>query len=368
MLLILFLVLLVSVFLFIGVLIARSPGNPEPFVDDNGKPLTGSISEKTLINVNGIQQGMFIRGKDMTKPVLLFLHGGPGMTTYSIYRNYPAVLEEYFTVCYWDQRGAGLSYSSGIPSETMTVEQLIADAVEVTNYLRKRFGQEKIYLLGHSWGSFLGIQVAAKAPELYHAYIGMAQVSNQLQSEKLAYKYMVEQFRQAGDKRMLQKLEKYPIDTMDTLPDSYKNMRDEPMHKLGIGTTHEMKSVISGVFIPTWQSREYTFGEKVNIWRGKLFSQKYLWDKLIAADLTAKVPKLDIPVFLFHGKHDLTVNYTLAKDYLEKLQAPLKGFYTFEQSAHSPLYEEPEKAQLIIQNDVLAGAYSLADVKGGHHE
>ena len=357
-------VLLVCVFILVGVLLAWSPGKPEPFLDEKGRPLAGSISEKIHININGVEQGMFIRGKNKANLVLLFLHGGPAMPEYMLARKYPTGLEDYFTVCYWEQRGTGLSYSSDIPPATMTVEQLISDTLEVTNYLRKRFGQEKIYLMGHSWGSFIGIQAAAKAPELYKAYIGIGQVSRQLESEKLAYKYMMEQFRLAGDKRMLQKLEKFPINEMNTIPPSYRNLRDQAMHSLGIGTMHNMKSVISGIFIPVMQNREYTLSEKINIWRGKwsVYSSN-LWNQLIATDLTAKVTKLNIPVYFFHGIYDYTASYSLAKDYFEKLQAPIKGFYTFEHSAHSPLFEEPEKMQRILKVDVLAGTNSLANTK-----
>lgn len=348
-------VLLVCVIILVGVLLAFSPGKPEPFLDKDGRPLEHSISEKIHVNINGVEQGMFIKGKDKTKPVILFLHGGPGMPEYAISRSYPLVLENYFTVCWWEQRGAGLSYSSDIPPESMTFEQLISDTLEVTNYLRKRFGQEKIYLMGHSGGTFIGIQAAARAPELYNAYIAVAQISNQLESEKLAYNYMIEQYTRLGDQKMLQKFEKYSV--TDINRPSYYTMRDAPMHRLGIGTTRNMKSVISGVFLPVMLNKEYTLSEKINIWRGKFVTTKTydLWSKLVATDLTKKVQRVDIPVYFIHGIYDYTVSYTLAKDYFEKLQAPIKGFYTFEQSAHSPLFEEPEKMQHILQEDVLEG-------------
>jgi len=355
--------LLVCVFILVGVLLACSPGKPKPFLDSNAKPLAGSISEKIHVKINGEEQGMFIKGKDKTKPVLLFLHGGPGMPEYAISRRYPAILEDDFVVCWWEQRGAGLSYRSDIPFETMTFEQLISDTIEVTNYLRKRFGQEKIYLMAHSGGTFIGIQAAAQAPELYKAYIAESQISNQLESEKLAYKYMVEQFTRLGDKKILQKLEKYPITEINT--PSYYTMRDAPMHQLGIGTTHDMKSVISGVFWPVMLNNEYTLSEKINIWRGKFFTTRTanLWCKLVETDLTKKVQKLDIPVYFCDGIYDYTVNYTLGKNYFEKLQAPIKGFYAFEHSAHSPLFEEPERMQHILQEDVLAGVNNLTSIK-----
>ena len=354
-------VLFVCVAVLMGVLLVCSSGKPKPFLDSDGIPLAGSISEKIQIRINGIDQGMFIRGKDKTKPVLLFLHGGPGLPEYAISYKYPAVLEDDFVVCWWEQRGAGLSYHPDIPPETMTFEQLISDTIEVTNYLRKRFGQGKIYLMAHSGGSFIGIQAAARAPELYKAYIAMSQISNQLESERLAYKYMVEQLTRLKDHNTLRKLEKYSIADINT--PSYYAMRDAPMHRLGVGTTHEMHSVISGVFMPVMANSEYTLGEKVNIWRGKFFTTKRadLWCKLVKTDLTRKVLKLEIPVYFISGIYDYTVNYTLAKEYFALLQAPMKGFYTFEHSAHSPLFEEPGKMQSIIRNDVLPVLCGLAD-------
>ena len=357
-------VLFFCVFTLMGILLACSPGTTEPFLDENGKLLKGSISEKIHVNINGMEQGMFIKSKDKTNPVLLFLHGGPSMPEYTFAQKYPTGLENYFTVCYWEQRGAGLSYSSDIPPEMVTVEQLISDTLEVTNYLSKRFGQEKIYLMGHSGGTFIGIQAAARAPELYKAYIGVSQMSQQLESEKQAYKYMIEQFTRAGNKGMLQKLEKFAITEMESMPNSYRPLRDEAMHMLGIGTMHNMKSVVTGIFLPTWQNPEYTISEKMGIWRGKwsVYSTN-MWNQMMATDLTAKVPKLDIPVYFLHGIHDYTITYTLAKDYFEKLQTPIKGFYTFEHSAHSPLFEEPEKMQHILLDDVLSGVNNLADIK-----
>ncbi len=357
-------VLLLCVFMLICILLAWSPGKQKPFLDENGRPLVGSISEKIRVNINGVDQGMFIKSKDRTKPVLLFLHGGPSMPEYTFAQLYPTGLEDYFIVCYWDQRGAGLSFNPDAPSESVTAEQIISDTLQVTNYLRKRFGQEKIYLMGHSGGSFYGIQAAARAPELYKAYIGVSQMARQLESEKLAYSYMIEQYAKIGDKKMLQKLEKFPITEMETVPNKYRSLRDVAMHSLGIGTMHNMKSVITGIFWPTWQNREYTLNEKIGLWRGKwsVYSDN-LWNEMIATDLTAKVQKLDIPVYFFHGIFDYTVTYSLTRDYFGKLHAPVKGFYTFECSAHSPMFEEPEKMQHIIQEDVLLGANSLADIK-----
>lgn len=356
--LILLSILLACMLILVVVLLAWSPGKPKPFLDENGSQLVGSTSEKIYVNINSVQQGMFIKSKDARHPVLLYLHGG--MPDYFLTQRYSTGLEDCFTVCWWEQRGAGMSYSANMPPQTVTLEQLMADTLELTNYLRNRFAKEKIYLMGHSGGTFIGIQAAARAPELYYAYIGMAQVVNQLQSERLAYEYMLQQFKEKGNKRMVRRLEAAPVTMSGGIPDAYLSLRDQAMHSLGIGTTHDMKSVISGLFLPSLQSREYTLGEKINMWRAKFTSGvSFLWDAMITTDLSKQVPALDLPVYFFHGIYDYTCSYTLAKEYFEILRAPLKGFYTFEHAAHSPLFEEPEKMLHILQEDILTSTSSI---------
>lgn len=116
------------------------------------------------------------------------------------------------------------------------------------------------------------------------------------------------------------------------------------MHRAGIGTTHKMKSVVTGIFIPVMQNTEYTLGEKINIWRGKAFSNSsVLHDELYGTDLSNTITKLEIPVYFFSGIYDYTVNHSMAEDYLKKIDAPVKGFYLFKESAHSPIFEEPKK-------------------------
>ncbi len=352
----------VSIVGLLGALLLWSRGKPRLLLDSNGRALANSISEKTWIEINGIEQGMFIESQNDGNPVLLMVHGGPGMPDHFLTDRYPTGLEELFTVVWWEQRGTGLSYHGDIPAKTMTVNQFVSDTLAVTNYLRSRFGKEKIYLLGHSWGSFIGIQAAAQAPELFDAYIGMAQMSYQLESERLAYEFMLEQFEQRGDRKMVHRLRKASVTAEGGTPEKYLALRDHAMHALGIGTMRDMRSVITGIFIPSWLVRELTLGEKVNLWRGRLFSRRFgLWNKILRTDLTTVVPTLRIPVYFFHGRHDYTCSYDLAKEYFRKLKAPLKGFYTFENSAHSPVLEEAEKARNILQEDVLARSTALAD-------
>ncbi len=349
---------------FLMVLVVISPGRPSPIVDKQGGPVERSISEKIRVSINGVKQGMFIRGRDKTKPVLLFVHGGAGMPEYFLARKHPAaldVLEEQFTVCWWERRGAGMSYYSGMPPEIITIEQVLIDLQAVTDYLRNRFQQQKIYLMAHSGGTFFALQAIARWPQSYHAYIAVAQMAYQLKSENVAYHYMLERFKERGDAAMVRRLESSPPAMSVPLPASYMALRDKAMHTLGVGTTRQMRSVIAGVFLPSLLCRDYTIIEKMNIWRGKVFSDRLLWNKILATDLSAVVSRVDTPVYFLHGIYDYTVTLPETKAYFEALEAPLKGFYTFRESAHSPMFEEPERMCQIIEKDVFKGTNNLSD-------
>jgi pimeloyl-ACP methyl ester carboxylesterase len=362
------LVLLGILFALVVVLLVISPGRPSPIVDEQGHPVVGSISEKICVTINGVEQGMFIRGRDKTKPVLLFVHGGAGMPEYFLAQRYPAALEtleEQFTVCWWERRGAGLSYSTSLSPQTITIEQMISDLLAVTDYLRDRFHQQKIYLMAHSGGTFFALQAIAQSPQSYHAYIAVAQIAYQLKSENVAYQHMLKRFKENGDAGMVHRLESAPPTMSVPLPASYMAIRDKAMHSLGVGTTRSMRSVITGVLLPSWLSPDYTVAEKVNIWRGKAFLDGVLWNKILATDLATTVTTVDIPVYFLHGIHDYTVTLPETKAYFEALKAPVKGFYTFQRSAHSPMFEEPERMRQIIEQDVFGEANSLADQRYG---
>ncbi len=351
----------------LGLLLVWSPGTACPITDERGEPVPGSLSEKLRIRINGANQGVFLRSRDVRNPVLLVLHGGPGMPAYWLTHRYPSHLEDHFTVAWWEQRGAGLSYSPGIPPETMTLDQFVADTQAVADYLRVRFGVERVYLLAHSWGTYVGLQAVAMDPSRFHAYVGVSQITYQVRSEQASWAFMLERFRTAGNRRMVRALERAPIVSLtDPLPPAYDAVRDKAMHQLGVGTTHDMRSVVREIFLPSWRVPEYTLLEKVNLWRGKVASRKSgLWDRMQATDVTALVPELAIPAYFLHGVYDWTVSYTQARAYAAVLRAPIVGFYSFEHSAHSPIYEEPERLVRILLEDVVPGRIALADAGTG---
>ena len=363
--LVLFSIIVVCLVTFLTLLFIISPGRLKPFVDQSGQPLVGSISEKVFIKIGGVEQGMFIRGKDIKNPVLLFVHGGPSFPEYFLAEKYPVGLEDHFTVCYWEQRGGGISYTPQVTLESMTLQQLASDAIEVTNYLRSRFDKEKIFIMAHSGGTAFAIKAVESYPQLFYAYIGIAQVTCQKESEKMCYKYMLNQYLEDGNTKMVAELKKYPILENDSLILPFFNsvLRDKSQHDLGIGTMHNMRSIIKDVFLPVWTCSAYTIKEKLNIWISKFsfIKKSGLRYQLINSDIPLNVPKLDIPVYFFSGRYDLTVNKDLSKKYLNNLTAPIKGFYTFHNSAHSPMFEEPQRLIDILITDVLNQTTILAD-------
>lgn len=318
------------------------------------------MDEKIFIEINGVKQGMFLQSENIENPVMLFLHGGPGSPETAFTQMYPTRLEVLFTVCWWEQRGAGISYNREISPEEMTMEQMISDTIAVTNYLRKRFGKDKIYIMGHSWGSLLGVLSVQQKPELFHAYIGIGQVVQQDRSERLAYEYMINEFQKANKKRMLRRLKKYPIDKGAPISMEYLKVRSLGMNKLGVGIMHRMTSMSDCVLI-VLSFKGYTMKEKLNFLRGNHFSLKCLWDHVLQINLKEQAPKLQVPVYILHGVYDYQVSYVVAKEYLTLLNAPIKGFYTFTSSAHSPCFEESERMWNILCVDVLNQQVGLSD-------
>lgn len=215
----------------------------------------------------------------------------------------------------------------------------------MTEYLRERFETDKIYLAAHSFGTSIGIQAIAERLELYKGYIAISQISDQTRSEQLAYEYMVSVCEKEGNHTLLEQLTDNPFGT-----ESYFNsgVRDKAMHALGVGTTRNMKSVITGIFFPSLRMTDYSLKERINIWRGKSFVNQTMQDTF-TFNAFETVKSVNVPVYFLAGKYDYTCCYELQKEYFDFLEAPEKYFYTFENSAHSPLFEEPKKAEEIIK-------------------
>jgi len=349
-----FILLTIIIILLIGlvVLAVNSPGKLELLKDSEGKEIIGSIAEKNFIEIGGVRQGFFIRSENPENPIILFLHGGPGSPELPMLIPFEVSerLEKYFTVCYWEQRGAGISFSGSIDPATMTTAQMVEDTRQMTEYLQRRFNQEKIYLIGHSWGSYLGVKTIEKYPENYIAYIGIGQVSNQTESEKLAYDYMLQHAMEINDKSAVKGLQKFDKNAADFPPKEYlATVRSSLMNEYGIGFAHEQKISMFDMTKIIMSFNGYTLSEKIKYIRGMLFSQTTIWNDVVDDNLFESSTIFQIPVYITQGKYDYQVSYTLAREWFDIIEAPQKEFFTFENSAHGTIMEEPEKFVQIVR-------------------
>ena len=346
------LIILVILAGFIMVLFPPSRGEITALSDENGNKLEGVIAEKCYVEADGCKIGMIILSEKEDNPVLLVCGGGPGIPEYLMEYMYPSALSKYFTVCYFDYRGTGLSYDKNVVAEGMTTERYLDDVQIVTDYLCKRFSREKLYIMGHSFGSYIALNTVKNHPEKYEAYFAMSQCTNQIESEYMGYDYMRAQYEQMNNHRMVKKFDNCPIRESGEMYEKYfsSSLRDSAMHDLGVGTTRDMNSVITGIFLPSLKCTSYTWKERMNIWKGKILSNRFS----VVKDSTGfnawkDVPSIKIPIYFFAGKYDYTCNFELQKKYYESIDAPVKEFFIFEGAAHSPVYEKPDRAAEIFE-------------------
>jgi Predicted hydrolases or acyltransferases (alpha/beta hydrolase superfamily) len=345
-------IILLLLILLIFVLI-NSPGKPTPFPGQDGKKIPGSISEIETVNINGLNQRIIIRGRDTTKPVLLYLHGGPGDPELPFVHQFNSGIEDLFVVCYWDQRGAGLSYSKNIPPETMTLSQFIDDAGKVSEYLINKFNRKKIFLLGHSWGTMLGSFTVNKYPEYYYAFISVGQVGDQARAEKISYDFVLNRARELKDRKAIRNLENIGSPPYFDPKEAIDKMMTERRYVIRYGGAVKKGNFYPQAIKPLLFCKEYSLIDKINYLRGMKFSKDYLWTVIMKTNLFKTIPSQQIPVYILQGISDYETPYIVAKEYFDSLQAPVKKFYTFENSAHSPIFEEPEKFEMIIKEILL---------------
>jgi pimeloyl-ACP methyl ester carboxylesterase len=292
------------------------------------------------VKLGGVSQTILITGKDRTKPILLFLHGGPAFSEMALVRKYDIDLDKYFIVVNWDQRGTNLSYNPSIPKSSMTMEQIVADGYELITLLKKRFNRNKIFLLGHSFGSAVGMYLASRHPQDLYAYIGVGQVVNMQDNERLSLQFAIQKARKENNKKAISELEAilpYPSPT-STLQQLYCSRKWMTYYGGQIYGQHDAQSTLCGVADgknPLFDPEKFS--------QGMDFSMKTLWVEFLKTDFASTIRELKIPVYFLLGKHDYNVPYKLAVGYLEKLKAPSKGLILFDKSAHVPFFEEPQK-------------------------
>jgi proline iminopeptidase len=319
------------------------------------------VEESTTIEIGGIMQAISIRGRDTRNPILLVLHGGPGSPEMPHAFTFQSPWEDYFTVVEWDQRGSGKTYAANDPARltgTLTIARMSADAVELTDYLRNRFHKQKIFLLGHSWGSILGATVADEHPELLYAYIGVGQEVNVQHGEELGFKATLAAAQADHNEQALRDLAAlapYPGDKTNFQSVSLERKWLEYYGGLA-WRRHGFNWVAN-----TWElSPDYTQAEVDAISKGSLFSAMQLLPQLAAFNLD-HVTSFRCPIFIFTGRHDLSVSHELAAQWYAKLHAPQKELVWFENSAHLPMLEEPGRFLLHLVTDVRPIAVRAGD-------
>jgi pimeloyl-ACP methyl ester carboxylesterase len=341
-------ILLVSV---IAIAASQYFAQTPPIVDEQGKPIPGSIATLEKINLNGTEQWISIRGTDVNKPVLLFLAGGPGGSQLVTERRALAGLEDYFVVVNWEQPGAGKSFDA-VDRSTLTPERYITDGIALVEYLRERFDENKIYLVGESWGSALGVWMIQRNPEYFQAFIGTGQMVAFLENDLLCYDFAIDLAKERGNAKKLEQLMKQgppPYYGRGTamkesafLMDTFNYMNTDPrIADDGFNTFQDLAS------------SEYGLYDKLNWFRGALETIDAVYPQLWDVDFRQQATQLAVPVYFLLGRYDVNAPPVLAEQYYQLLEAPHKELIWFDRSGHNPWVTESDKFEEVIINQVL---------------
>lgn len=311
---------------------------------------------REVITLGGAPSHIRVRGTSSENPLLLFLHGGPGGPDRHLVLKHQSALADVCTLICWDQRGSGKSYTRAQAREEMTIDLIVRDAEELIEYLCKKFNKEKLYVVGHSWGSVLGVLLAQRKPERLAAYVGMGQVVDLDENERLAYKFVWDEANRRGDKKAIRDLQRIG-EPVDGSYGSLKNLMIQRniMTKYGGGVYNETESIWKSVIVPVLKSPEYSLIDLYRYARGSYYCIGQLWNEVtVNIRFNKTVRALDMPVYITQGVHDENTPSSIAKAWFDELQAPHKEWIPFEKSAHSPIREEPELWGKIIREKLFA--------------
>ena len=282
-------------------------------------PVTGtSIRTAEVISIGGIQQWITIRGADDTAPVLLFLHGGPGNSVMGYAEKFTQKLQQHFVVVQWDQRESGKTAKLNPSPVPVSVRLLEEDASAVVDYLRKRFGKEKIYLVGHSWGGFLALRVAALHPDWLAACVSSAPMINQWESERQTLAWLMEKAVQQNNQEAIGELSQVHI--------PFQSADELYFHRRWL-LLSEGRNPFPKKFVRQWGLKWFpVYVEACSI---NLFEQQ---------------PSLSCPVYFLVGKTDRQASATITEAYYQALRAEKKELIWFN-TGHNLNVTEPIKFQ-----------------------
>jgi pimeloyl-ACP methyl ester carboxylesterase len=298
----------------------------------------GSVAELTRVDIGGHDLALMIRGRSATSPVLLFLAGGPGGSELGAMRRHSQVLEDDFVVATFDQRGSGKSYDQLDPASTLTLDQAVSDTLEVAKYLRDRFGQDKVYLAGQSWGTVLGVLAVQRQPELFSAYVGVGQMVSPAETDRIFYRDTLAWARDSGNTELVDRL-------TSSGPPPYTSVLDyEPAlsHEPEVYPyNHTGNAEGAGAMSENILVGEYTLLEQLHILGGFMDTFSVLYPQIQGVDFRTQASTLDVPVYLAQGAHEAPGRANPAKQWFDLLKAPSKRLVTFDTSGHRPLWEQP---------------------------
>ena len=311
------------------------------------------IQDSYKTKIGGIDQWLNVRGQDRENPIILFVHGGPAAPVTPTMWQFQRPIEEYFTVVNWDQRGAGKSYGETDPEQvgpTIRIERYVDDAIEVAEHIRKRYGKRKLILMGHSWGTIVGMGAALKRPDLFHAYVGIGQVISTRENERISYEYALAQAKlHKNDEALkdLQSIAPYPGDQPITR-ERIVVARKWPQHYGGLSAYRNKSTYYFGGPL---LSPDYDAAQVKAIDQGSLLTLGRLLPEFVQVDFS-QVKTFPIPVLMFLGRHDYTTPTQPTVDWLAQVKAPIKQAVWFEHSAHMVPWEEPGKTLVSLLNHV----------------
>ncbi len=323
-----------------------------PIVDAQGQPIPGSIATLEKVNLNGSEQWITIRGRNVDNPILLNLGmGGPGGGGFTT-RGFFEPLEDRYTVVSWDEPGTGKSYSA-VPISTLNPQRFIADAYALTLFLRGRFHQDKIYVYGTSWTSILGIWLVNKYPDLFYAYIGNGQMVSTIEDDVMGYELALKYAIEHGDTATVETLRRNgpPPYTGDGLLGKYLTSF-EVLNDI-MGEPHYMIVV---PIVPLF-AEEYGWVDKINHTRGLVESFTVVYPQLRDLDFTTQAAKLNVPVYIFAGRDDVNAMSSLVERYYKVLQAPHKELIWLE-GGHGLGDENLDQFVDVMENRVLLQTYA----------